>query len=364
MHDTGIILDSMIKEALDRLDTIEEIAEIGSFDINLETRTWTASVGFMRMFKLDVKEYYDLEEFKALIQNEQDLMKFAFCINSDEKQVIECKCLTADHRPAHIECSVKMVRGFDGAPQHILGVARDITAIKIKEKHLEDLAVMNQTKDETLIQVAHDLKSPINQISAILNLIKINPNVDHSEFIGILETACNTAGDIISDLVEAAQMHTPSYELNKSRCDLNKIAEEAISLFSYQAAEKNISFRRHFCDKATANVDAGKISRAIGNLLGNAVKFSHPGGIVEVKTRIIGNNALIVIKDDGVGIPKANIPYIFDRFSNVRQPALSGEKSSGLGLSIVKKIAALHGGSVSVVSAENQGSEFTIELPR
>lgn len=345
------------------MDIIEEIAGIGSFEINLRSRKWTASAAFQRMFKLEPKADYALDEFKALIRDERELEKFDHCLNSDEKQTIECQCQTAERKPICVECSVKMFRGVDGAPDYIVGVARDITALKAKEKRLSDLAALNQIKDETLIQVAHDLKSPINQIAAILNLIKISPDVDRAKFLDILETACNTAGDIISDLVEAAQMQSPNYELNKTTCDLNQLAEKAISLFSCQAAEKNIVFKRDYCDKALATVDPGKISRAIGNLLGNAVKFSHRGGEIEVKTRIVENKALISVKDYGVGIPKAHLPYIFDRFSNVRQPAPNGKKSSGLGLSIVKRIASLHGGSVSVVSVVNKGSEFTIELP-
>lgn len=347
------------------MDILEEIAGIGSFDIDLVNNTWTASAYFRQMFKLAYRETYALEEFRSIIGSGHVLNQFEECLNVDSERFFECVCLTTDDQMINVECTVRMVRGVNGHPSHVLGVMRDISDRKAEEKRLSDIAALNAAKEETLVMAAHDLKSPINQISAVLNLLKTNPELDRNQFMELIERACGMAANIISDLVEAAEIHDGQFKLKKTRTDLNQIVRETATQFSRQAADKKISIRLNLCPDAAATVHPEKIARAIANLLSNALKFSEPHSEVNIDTaERIGDKLLIRIRDEGIGIRKENIPFIFDRFSNVRQQGSWGEKSSGLGLSIVKKIVLLHGGQIAVSSEENKGTEFTIQLPR
>ena len=114
----------------------------------------------------------------------------------------------------------------------------------------------------------------------------------------------------------------------------------------------------------SANINENEFVRVIYNLMTNSIKFTPRGGEISVKTKAMDNNSIsIKISDTGIGISKDLIPVIFDKFSKAGRAGINGEKSTGLGMWIVKHIIRLHGGNISVKSQEMKGTTFTIQLP-
>jgi signal transduction histidine kinase len=228
---------------------------------------------------------------------------------------------------------------------------------------INNLVKLNQVKDEVMAVVAHDLKSPINQIRGLVNILKNNKDESTWEILDYIENACDVASKIINDLIEITEMDVPGYLLQKSLIDINDLVKAAAIQHKYQAREKSIVIDYNLCEEALALVEPLKISRMMDNLISNAIKFTPSGGHIEIITETHEEKVIIKVKDSGIGIHPGKLPFIFDRFSSVRQPGTMGEKSTGLGLSIVKKIVTLHYGKVSVLSHERKGSEFVVELP-
>jgi two-component system sensor histidine kinase VicK len=112
-----------------------------------------------------------------------------------------------------------------------------------------------------------------------------------------------------------------------------------------------------------AEVDQVKFMHLMQNLVSNAAKFTPAGGHIRVKVQQEPDAVLLSVSDDGIGIPEALQPHLFDRFTKARRPGLKGEVTTGLGLSIVRRVVELHGGSIRVESKENEGTTFFVRVP-
>lgn len=357
----------MVKLMNDRLDSIEEIAQIGSLEIDLTHRSLSVSKNFAKIFGLVQDHPLDFQDLKDIIHPdyfEFVVDQFENSIKLKQVQVFEAKCKTAENSWQMMEGRIQPVFNDLLIPIKLKGVIQVTSDKKVDESHVHDLVKMNKIKDEILAMVAHDLKSPINRINGILNLLKLNPDNSNREFIGYMENACNMASNIIQDLIEISEMSENSQYLRKSKMDINQLIRSTVVNYLRQAEEKNISINTNLCDEAEAMILSEKISRVLDNLISNSIKFSRTNGLIEVSSEIDDNHVTIRVKDHGIGISQDKLPYIFDRFSNARRPGTNGEKSTGLGLSIVRSIVTHHNGRVWVNSKEGAGSEFVVELPR
>jgi PAS domain S-box-containing protein len=360
------MVKQITRESPGQLGGFEEIAQIGSFEIDLVDRSWSASRNFCYMFGLKYSENLPFQELKTFIHPDyynSAIKNFEDCIKSGEKQTFESICFDNDKKPIFTECRVRLICDAQGYPIYLQGTLQDISDRKANEAQLNDLRKMNKIKDEMLTIVAHDLKSPINQIGAILNLLKMNGADSFNEFFKYIEDACGVASNIINDLIELAELKEPGYALQKALIDINDLVKGAAVHHEHRAKEKNISIDCKLCEVAMALVQPLKISRVLDNLLSNAIKFTPVGGLINISTETRKGEIIIKITDSGIGIHPDNLPFIFERFSTARQPGTKGERSTGLGLSIVKNIMDLHKGHISVKSQVGKGSQFVVALP-
>jgi two-component system sensor histidine kinase VicK len=147
---------------------------------------------------------------------------------------------------------------------------------------------------------------------------------------------------------------------------LHEFLEKSLEQFEQKAVKNSIRFTKAF-DKNIKSIDINEneFVRVIYNLISNAIKFTPAGGEIKITTKILNDDNLsIEISDTGVGISQELIPIIFDKFSKAARAGVGGEKSTGLGMWIVKHIVELHGGEISVSSREKAGTTFAIILPR
>ncbi len=234
--------------------------------------------------------------------------------------------------------------------------------IEISEKNTE-IESASEFKSQMLGMVAHDLRNPISAVESLAMIMEMDEiDEDTQDNLNMIKASCVKARTIIEDLLQAARTeHTAEFATQKT--ELNKLLKDTIRSWKVQKGVKNNIDLVSTISPAYAYINHEKFHRVLDNLIVNALKFSPEKSKVEILLNKRDTNMVIEIKDRGMGIPKEMIPYIFDRFSKAGRPGLKGEKSTGLGLSIVKQIVEKHKGTIAAHSEEGKGSTFIIELP-
>jgi signal transduction histidine kinase len=156
-------------------------------------------------------------------------------------------------------------------------------------------------------------------------------------------------------------------KLERARYNLDKIIADCLDFFQKYAEEKNISLSFEKIEGIASpdvNVDKDRITQVIENLLSNAIRFTHPGGVVKIYHRIQGFMVAVYVEDTGQGLSDEDLKNIFTSFTKLSSKPTGGETSTGLGLVIAKKIIEMHDGSIEVKSEQGKGSIFSFTVPR
>ncbi len=228
--------------------------------------------------------------------------------------------------------------------------------IKELEEKNQEILHLNTQKGEILSFVAHDLRAPLNNIEALSGLMLLeNENNNEAK---IIVDASLQAKRIINDLIEAAKQDRQV--LSTETIQLNDFTKNIVAKWN-----NNTKRDIHFTDDKylVMNANSSKLERAIDNLIGNAVKFSPMDKPIDVSISSQDKNVIIKITDYGIGIPEDLQKHVFEQFSLAGRAGLQGEKSTGLGLHISRKIIEQHKGVLSMKSVENEGTTFTIAMP-
>jgi signal transduction histidine kinase len=232
---------------------------------------------------------------------------------------------------------------------------------------ISELERLSQAREMFLAHVSHELRTPLHAISMRLEMLLRSPLDDPNAIRQSLDKMRRNVGEesrLIEDLLEAAVTRTGRFTLNKTPADLAVIARAARDAIAPTAEERgiNLTFNQQGTEASLPLVaDAPRLQQALWNIIANAVKFTPPGGRVEVRASSRDCAYAIEIIDDGPGIAPEALPHIFEAFS---RSATRNSKGLGLGLSIAKQIVNLHGGSIAASSsAFGKGTTFTIVVP-
>lgn len=234
----------------------------------------------------------------------------------------------------------------------------------IEEKNLE-IETASIIKNEILGVVAHDLRNPLAIIKSAASLMEMEDCINEEvyNYIQMINVSCDKANAIINDLIETAQNEFHN-ELELLDTDISEFLSAIVDEWNKNKKEPvgiNYYAEPH---AIYACIQRDKMQRVMDNLISNALKFSGEGDYIEIKLTESDNVVFIIVRDFGIGISEENLPLIFERFSKARRNGLRGESSVGLGLSIVRQIVKKHNGDIQVESVENDGTTFTIALPK
>lgn len=213
--------------------------------------------------------------------------------------------------------------------------------------------------------VSHELRTPLSVLKGYIELIdrwgKDNKDV-LEESIGALKKEEQEMEILIERLLMLARGDNKTLNVNKKLFNVYELIAEIVRNAKVIFNEKNIEI---FCDKTLEmNADRNLIKELLRIILDNALKYTDIDGNIKIFAEEVDKNVAVIIKDDGIGIPEEEIPYIFDRFYRVDKARSKETGGMGLGLSIAKLIVELHGGSIEVRSKLNEGSEFKITIPK
>lgn len=237
------------------------------------------------------------------------------------------------------------------------------------ELQKEELIHLNKSKDTILNIVSHDLKNSIGSIQTALELInRDGENLKISRYLDIINDQSTKALNLVRDILDANRIEMDSYQLDLYSMDINLILKTYEKSLNDLASVKSIKIEFNYQQKElNCLINIEKFWQIIYNLCSNAIKFSHQNTTIKViaDLEIVRNMAYarIDIIDQGIGIDNMHKGYIFEKFSKASKKGTMGEDSTGLGLSIVKRLVTLHNGFIEFKSRINRGSSFSIYIP-
>jgi PAS domain S-box-containing protein len=242
---------------------------------------------------------------------------------------------------------------------------RDISQQVRARQQLENA---DRQKDEFLAMLAHELRNPLAPIRTASELLKRTQQPDEraQTAIDIVKRQVNHLTRLVDDLLDISRITRARIELKRRDVSLGEIVSQALETVEPMLREKqhHVSTTSDLAP-LTVNGDPARLVQCVANLLTNAIKYTDPNGAIRIETRADGEDAVLSVTDNGTGIAPDLLPQIFDLFVQSKRTLDRAQGGLGIGLSVVKRLVEMHGGSVTAFSAGiGQGATFAIRLPR
>jgi PAS domain S-box-containing protein len=263
-------------------------------------------------------------------------------------------------------------RGADGVPRGFILRSNDISDETRLNQELVDangaLLDANRHKTTFLANMSHELRTPLNSILGFSELLIDAkegqfPPATRTRFLEQIHLAGKHLLTLINDILDLSKVEAGQMELRLQTVSVAAIVTAVAATLEPLAAQKriHIDFDADLAGEVLA--DEGKLKQMILNLVSNAIKFTQEGGTVTVAAARVGDRLEIRVADDGIGIAEHDLPRMFKEFQQIDSGANRMQQGTGLGLSLTRKFAILHGGDVRVESTVGKGSRFTIDIP-
>ena len=266
---------------------------------------------------------------------------------------------------------------IDGNVVGTITVIEDVTERVVSERELRNQIATSERargvaeeasklKDEFLATLSHEIRTPLNAVLGWTRILRTQPNIksrDHA--LEVIERNAASQLRLVEDLLDMARVISGKLRLDLNPTEFDSIIQAAIDVVSPAAAAKNIAIVTSFDPRhPVVNADPDRLQQAIWNLMSNAIKFTDPGGRVDVRVSVVGSTVEMMVRDTGEGISRDFLPYLFDRFRQADSSASRRHGGLGLGLALVRQIIELHGGSVLAESAgAGRGATFFLRIP-
>jgi PAS domain S-box-containing protein len=255
-----------------------------------------------------------------------------------------------------------------GEPTHLIGVIADISERKELEDSLRkmasDLSEADNRKDEFLATLAHELRNPLAPIRNGVELLKRleTGNPQAMDVVAVMERQMRHMVRLVDDLIDVSRITRNKLELRRQHVELGQLLRTAI-----EASQPLVEAKRHHVDLALPptpvylEADATRLVQVFTNLINNSVKYTEPGGHIRVVAERHGGEVLVVVRDDGSGIPPQMLPRVFEMFTQLDRTLERSQGGLGIGLSMVKRLVEMHGGSITLHS-EGVGCGTCVEV--
>ncbi|WP_437494621.1 PAS domain S-box protein [Sorangium sp. So ce1014] len=268
--------------------------------------------------------------------------------------------------------------GPDGAVESFLGITEEITAewqaAEERQKLLEseraardEAERVSRVKDDFVATLSHELRSPINAILGWARILRSRAPEPQALARGleVIERNARLQADMVSELLDMSRIVSGKLRLDVQPVDLQGVLQSALEAIKLAAEAKGIAIHASVDPEASSlRGDPARIHQVAWNLLSNAVKFTPAGGRIDVALRRAGAHAELSVTDTGPGIAPQFLPHLFERFRQADASSTRKHGGLGIGLSVVKHLVELHGGTVGVASpGEGRGATFTVRLP-
>ena len=233
-------------------------------------------------------------------------------------------------------------------------------------KMLERLKTLDDSRQEFVSNVSHELKTPITSIKVLADSLNGQDDVPvelYREFMHDIVEEIDRESQIINDLLSLVRMDKTAAGLNPVTQNVNELVERVLKRLKPIAEEKNIELVLESFRPVVAEIDEVKITQVITNLVENGIKYNVANGWVRVSVNADHKYFYLTVSDSGIGIPDDCRDKIFERFYRVDKARSRQTGGTGLGLAITKTVVLMHKGAIRVYSKEGEGSTFTVRIP-
>jgi PAS domain S-box len=327
-----------------------------------------------QLYKKTIDNYYPKDRIEAVNK------KYLEIINNKLSKIIQEDTIVNSSGDTISVRKTSSFFAYEGQPS-VLTFLLDITTEKqleiLKNDAEQNLKLLNETREfnvlitEFFTNISHEIKTPINIIYAAIQSIGLyldNYNKENvvkcKEYLNIMKQNSFRMIRLVNNLLDTTKLDSGFMKLNKQNNNIVSVVEDITQSVATYVKSKNIEliFDTNVEEKVCA-FDDDKLERIMLNLLSNAVKFTHPNGKIEVNFEDRGSEVVIIVKDEGEGIPKEKIEIVFERFGQANRSLSREHEGSGIGLYLVKAFIEMHHGKIVVNSVEGKGTEFIITLP-
>ena len=260
-------------------------------------------------------------------------------------------------RKMYLQIKSNPVVTSEGDVAATVSAIEDITALKR----------LNMIRQDFVANVSHELRTPVASVKALTDSLLAGA-AEHKEtadrFLKDLDQEVTRLSQLIDDLLTLSKLETKEAVLQVEDIQLGEIVKECLDSKDLLAEEFGVDMEVELENTGMlVNGDRQLLRTALNNLVDNAIKYNHPGGKVVIRVLQDDDHVILQVQDTGIGVPREELPRVFERFYRVDKARSRETGGTGLGLSIVKHIADLHGGGVDVTSVEGEGSIFNIRIP-
>ena len=277
-----------------------------------------------------------------------------------------------------IAVTMSAVRNRAGEVVGVASIAQDITDRRRLEQEREEftrelevrnerLLELDHLKDEFVALVSHELRTPLTSIRGYLELVLDGEagevTDEQRQFLGVVERNANRLLDLVGDLLFLAQIEAGKLSLEFGAVDLAAVAAESVETARPLAEEKEITLTLATSPLPLLAGDRARLAQLLDNLVSNAVKFTPQGGRVDVRASSSRENAILEVRDTGMGIPADEQEHVFERFFRTSRATEQAIQGTGLGLAISNAIVHAHGGRITLASNEGEGATFRVTIP-
>ncbi|RYH00386.1 MAG: PAS domain-containing hybrid sensor histidine kinase/response regulator [Alphaproteobacteria bacterium] len=317
---------------------------------------------------------------QAVIDADAHLLPTPFYADTaaTENSVREYRILDAQGQCHWIRDRRFYVRDAHGRAVRVGGIAEDVTERKQAEQQREqvlqreqlarkDAEALASSKDEFLSVVTHELRSPLNAMRGWAHVLRRagSLNALQEKALDAIDRNTQAQARLVDDLLDSQRILSGTLELQWGRANLPTLVDDAVAAMHDRATAKRITLEvSHGEGVGDVPADVNRLRQALSNLLSNAIKFSSDEGTVHVRTLRRPTSLAIEVRDSGIGLAPAQIPFLFNRFQQADSSSTRQQNGLGLGLSLAQQVIELHGGHIQACSeGVGRGSTFTIELP-
>jgi len=291
---------------------------------------------------------------------------FLRMLDSGRREALE---LTVGER--WLRVTVDPIRDAGGIIRGGLCIASDITDRRRLEEALkrraEELAAADRRKDEFLAMLAHELRNPLAPIANALESIRLNQGhaAVTEEAVDIARRQVEHMARLLDDLLDVSRFTRGNVQLRKTIVDLKSVLERAVETSRPLIEARGHEFLASIPDAPVwLEGDPTRLAQVVANLLNNAAKYTDPGGRISLTVAREGDEAIVRVRDNGIGLGVEMLPRVFDLFAQEDRSLDRSQGGLGIGLTLVRSLVQHHGGSIAAESAgPGMGSEFTVRLP-
>lgn len=368
-----------LRESQRLIELAEEAGHVGFFHYRFESDVLVWTPGLSRLFgNAALPQESSLKQFLANIVSEhRERVETALqhaCATQQEKEALEFRIVAPDGLARWLSCRIMINYDDDGRPLQMIGVGLDINdqkeaergrAALIQREHAArvEAEAASRAKDEFLAMLGHELRNPLSAIAAaieVLNHVEASADAAASAR-SVIGRQTRHLARLMDDLLDVARVISGKILLTRQPLNLAPLVERLVATMKLTGSAD----RHHLniaLDEAWIDADATRVEQVVNNLLTNALKYTPVGGRIEVLVGRDGDEAVLEVRDTGVGIHPALLPKVFDLFVQAERTLDRRAGGLGIGLTLVRRLVELHGGTVSATSS-SAGTVFTVRLP-